>query len=164
MHDVTEGGLATALRELAVACEHGIVVHLERVPVLPETRRLCELLGVDPLGLIASGSLLVCCRPDETESLLRALADEGIAATVIGEVGERGAGVSALARGLPAPWPEFAADEAARMLAKRRAAPEISRRPRARRRDRQSAVSRQSILSSSQSRSSASRSSATRTL
>ena len=81
MHDVTEGGLATALRELAVACGHGIVVHLERVPLLPETRRLCELLDVDPLGLIASGSLLVCCRPDETEALLRALAGEGIAAT-----------------------------------------------------------------------------------
>jgi len=117
MHDITEGGLATALRELAVACGHGIVVHHERVPLLPETRRLCALLGADPLGLIASGSLLVCCRPDDTEPLLRALAGEGIAATVIGEVGERGAGVTALERGLPAPWPVFAADEAARILA-----------------------------------------------
>ncbi|MEI6448410.1 MAG: HAD-IA family hydrolase [Actinomycetes bacterium] len=117
MHDVTEGGLATALRELAVACGHGIVVHRESVPVLPETRRLCELLGADPLGLIASGSLLICCRPDDTEPLLRALAGERIAATVIAEVSERGAGVSALERGLPAPWPEFATDEAARLLA-----------------------------------------------
>lgn len=117
MHDITEGGLATAVRELAVACGHGIVVQRERVPLLPETRRLCELLGADPLGLIASGSLLVCCRPDDAEPLLRALAGEHIAATVIGEVSERGAGVSALERGLPAPWPEFAADEAARLLA-----------------------------------------------
>ncbi len=117
MHDITEGGLATALRELAVACGHGIVVHRERVPLLPETLRLCELLGADPLGLIASGSLLVCCRPDETEPLLRALDAEHIAATVIGEVGEKGAGVTALERGRPAPWPEFAADEAARLLA-----------------------------------------------
>ena len=117
MHDITEGGLATALRELAVACGHSIVVHRERVPLLPETRRLCELLGADPLGLIASGSLLVCCRPDETEALLQAFDAASIAATVIGEVGERGAGVSALKRGLPAPWPEFATDEAARLLA-----------------------------------------------
>jgi len=117
MHDITEGGLATALRELAVACGHGIVVHRESVPVLPETRRLCELMGADPLGLIASGSLLICCRPDDTEPLLRALAGERIAATVIAEVSERGAGVSALERGLPAPWPEFATDEAARLLA-----------------------------------------------
>jgi len=117
MHDITEGGLATALRELAVACGHGMVVHRERVPLLPGTRRLCELLGADPLGLIASGSLLICCRPDETERLLRALAVEHIAATVIAEVSERGAGVTALERGLPAPWPEFATDEAARLLA-----------------------------------------------
>jgi len=117
MHDITEGGLATALRELAAACGHGIIVHRERVPLLPETRRLCALLGVDPLGLIASGSLLVCCRPQETAALLRTLADEGIAATAIGEVSETSAGVSALEGGLPAPWPEFAADEAARLLA-----------------------------------------------
>jgi len=116
MHDITEGGLATAVRELAVACGHGIVVHRERVPLLPETRRLCELLGADPLGLVASGSLLVCCRPGDTEALLRALDRESIVATVIGEVGEEGAGVTALERGLPAPWPEFAADEAARLL------------------------------------------------
>jgi hydrogenase maturation factor len=87
------------------------------VPVLPETLRLCALLGADPLGLIASGSLLVCCRRDETGPLLQALAAEGIAATVIGEVGECGAGVTALECGLPAPWPEFATDEAARLLA-----------------------------------------------
>jgi hydrogenase expression/formation protein HypE len=116
MHDVTEGGLATAVRELAVACGHGIVVHRERVPLLSETRRLCELLGADSLGLIASGSLLICCRPGDTEALLRALDRESIVATVIGEVGEEGAGVTALERGLPAPWPEFAADEAARLL------------------------------------------------
>ena len=49
--------------------------------------------------------------------MLRALADAGIAATVIGVVGEKGAGVTALERGRPAPWPEFATDEAARLLA-----------------------------------------------
>ena len=122
MHDVTEGGLATALRELAAACGRGIVVRPERVPLLPETRRVCALLGADPLGLIASGSLLVCCRPDEADPLLRALHGESIAATVIGEVAGSGAGVTALERGRPAPWPEFAGDEAARLLAGRSAA------------------------------------------
>jgi hydrogenase maturation factor len=121
MHDVTEGGLATAVGELAVACGHGIVVHRERVPLLPETVRVCALLDADPLGLIASGSLLVCCRPDETGRLLRALGDEGITATVIGDVSEKGAAVTALERGRPAPWPTFAADEAARLLAGRSA-------------------------------------------
>jgi hydrogenase expression/formation protein HypE len=117
MHDVTEGGLATALRELAAACGREIVVHRERVPLLAETRRLCDLLDADPLGLIASGSLLVSCRPEETGALLAALEGEGIPAAVIAEMGEPGAGVTALERGLAAPWPEFAADEAARLLA-----------------------------------------------
>ena len=65
MHDVTEGGLAAALRELAAATGRGVLVHVDRVPVSPSTRRLCALLGADPLGLIASGSLLVCCAPAE---------------------------------------------------------------------------------------------------
>ena len=116
LHDVTEGGLATALRELAVACHHGIIVHLERIPVFPETIRVCELLEVDPLGLIASGSLLICCRPAEAAAVTTVLHDALIEAVEIGEVGEPGGGVTALERGRPAAWPEFAVDEAARVL------------------------------------------------
>ncbi len=117
LHDVTEGGLATALRELAAATGRGVVVRREWIPVLPETRRLCDLLGADPLGLIGSGSLLVCCRPEESAALLAALRAAGIAAVVIGSLGEPGARVTARERGRPAPWPAFAADEAARLLA-----------------------------------------------
>lgn len=118
MHDVTEGGLATALRELAAATGHGIVVRREAVPVAPLTRRVCELLGADPLGLIASGSLLICCARGGVDDLLGALRAGGVEATEIGVVGEPGAGVSALEQGRPAPWPEFAADEAARLLSR----------------------------------------------
>ena len=124
LHDVTEGGLATALRELAAASGRGVVVQRERIPVLPETRRLCDLLGADPLGLIGSGSLLVCCRPEESAALLAALRAAGIAAAVIGSLGERGAGVTARERGRPAPWPAFAADEAARLLVQDEAGPD----------------------------------------
>jgi hydrogenase expression/formation protein HypE len=116
LHDVTEGGLATALRELAAACQHGIIVHRECIPVFPQTTRICELLGADPLGLIASGSLLICCRPAEAQTVTVILHDALIEAVEIGEVGEAGAGVTALERGRPADWPEFAVDEAARLL------------------------------------------------
>ena len=54
----TEGGLATACWELAQAAGVGLRIDRERVPVLPEGRRLCEAFGLDPLGTIASGSLL----------------------------------------------------------------------------------------------------------
>ncbi len=119
LHDVTEGGLAAALRELAAATGRGVLVHVDRIPVSAETRRLCDLLGADPLGLIASGSLLVCCDPAEAAGLLAALAAAGIPATDIGELTDEGAGVAALRRGRPAPWPHFATDEAARLLAER---------------------------------------------
>jgi hydrogenase expression/formation protein HypE len=121
MHDVTEGGLATALRELAAATGRGVLVERERVPVSEATRRVCDLLAADPLGLIASGSLLICCDPGEAAALTDALAAAGIAAADIGEVTGEGAGVAALERGRPAPWPEFATDEVARLLARREA-------------------------------------------
>jgi hydrogenase expression/formation protein HypE len=117
MHDVTEGGLATALRELAAATSRGVLVHRDRVPVSPETRRVCTLLDADPLGLIASGSLLICCDPSAAEALAGSLERAGIRATDIGELTERGAGVVALERDRPASWPSFDADEAARLLA-----------------------------------------------
>ena len=124
LHDVTEGGLAAALRELAAATGRGVLVHLDRIPVSPDTRRLCALLGADPLGLIASGSLLVCCDPAEAAGLVAALVAAGIPATDIGELTGEGAGVAALERGRPAPWPDFATDEAARLLAARAEEPE----------------------------------------
>jgi len=120
MHDVTEGGLATALRELATATGLGLRIHVERVPVEPLTARLCGLLGADPLGLLASGSLLICCRPADEHGLVAALAAEGIAAVTIAEVREAGTGITALRGGDPWQWPEFAVDEAARLLANAR--------------------------------------------
>jgi HAD superfamily hydrolase (TIGR01509 family) len=118
MHDITEGGLATALRELAAATGRGVLVHRDRVPLAAETARVCGLLAADPLGLIASGSLLICCDPGEAAPLAAALAEAGIAATDIGEITE-GAGVAALERGRPALWPSFTTDEAARLLSSR---------------------------------------------
>jgi len=116
MHDVTEGGLATAVRELAQAGGHDIAVQDDAIPVLPQTARVCALLGADPRGLIASGSLLVCCDPRETGALVGALSDAGVPATVIGEVGAAGTEVRAWRAGAPVPWPAFATDEVARLL------------------------------------------------
>ncbi len=117
MHDVTEGGLATAVREVAHAGGHGIRVDYDAVPVLPLTARVCALLGADPLGLIASGSLLVCCDPREVEALIRALGAAGVPAAAIGEIGEPGEDVSAWRSGARVTWPAFATDEVARLLA-----------------------------------------------
>jgi HAD superfamily hydrolase (TIGR01509 family) len=61
LHDVTEGGVGEALHEMAQASGLTIEADRDRIPVLGPTRTLCADLGLDPLGLIGSGSLLIGC-------------------------------------------------------------------------------------------------------
>ena len=56
MHDPTEGGLATALQELAFASKVDIVIDESAVNVLPICRAICDALDIDPWGLISSGA------------------------------------------------------------------------------------------------------------
>lgn len=117
MHDVTEGGVATAVEELAAAGGCALEVDLARIPVRPVTRRLCRLLGLDPLGLIGSGSLLIACRPRHAPRLERTIREAGIEITRIGEVLRKGVGVRGMRHGRPVPWPRFEVDEIARLFA-----------------------------------------------
>jgi hydrogenase maturation factor/phosphoglycolate phosphatase-like HAD superfamily hydrolase len=111
MHDVTEGGLATALAELSSAGGCKIAVDMDTIPVPELTRRICGAVGIDPLGLIGSGSLLICCRPEHAERLCRQIRSEGIDITPIGRVLEEGKAVEAFTNGRPTPWPTFEVDE-----------------------------------------------------
>ena len=116
MHDVTEGGLATAIEELSIAGGHRIQVDMDAIPIFEETQKICRLLDIQPLGLIGSGSLLICCRPAGCQRLLNAIRKGGIAVTCIGEVQEKGQGVLAVKHGKPAAWPNFEVDEIARLF------------------------------------------------
>ena len=116
MHDVTEGGVATAIYELSCAGGHQLEILLDRIPILPQCKRIGELLGIDPLGLIGSGTLLVACRSDTVAKLQREFEHKGIAAACIGEVAQPGRGVRAYRDGAPIPWPEFTVDEITRLF------------------------------------------------
>jgi hydrogenase maturation factor len=116
MHDVTEGGLAVAVEELSTAGRHRLRIETDRIPVYPETTRICSMLGLNPLGLIGSGSLLICCRPHCAAELSAAVRAAGVEATEIGEVLETGAGVAAYREGQPTEWPRFEVDEIARLF------------------------------------------------
>lgn len=115
MHDPTEGGVRAALHEIAYASTRRLAVDLDRIPVLPETARLCAHFRIDPLGLIASGALLATVAPVRAPRLLRAWRRHGVRAAVIGRV-ERGRGVLALRAGRPVPFPWIAQDEIVRAL------------------------------------------------
>jgi HAD superfamily hydrolase (TIGR01509 family) len=116
MHDVTEGGVATAVEEFSVAGGHRLRVQIDQLRFFPATLQLCRATGIDPLGLIGSGSLLIACRPDRAEALNSALEAAGIEAALIGEALCPGRGVEAREKGAPAPWPTFEADELTRLF------------------------------------------------
>ncbi|GAB6906788.1 hypothetical protein JCM12296A_26240 [Desulfosarcina cetonica] len=116
LHDVTEGGIATALSELSQAGGRGIRVRRDQVPVFSQTRRMGTILGIDPLGLIGSGSLLISCRPEFAAALVSDLHQSGIAVTEIGEVTDAPPGISAVEGACPVDWPSFDVDEITRLF------------------------------------------------
>ncbi|MBI4590871.1 MAG: hydrogenase expression/formation protein [Candidatus Rokubacteria bacterium] len=118
MHDPTEGGIATALSELAEASQVGLRVERERLPLLPEGERLCREFGLDPLGTIASGSLLLTLAPADAARVLRACAQEGIDCACVGRVVPRADGVTLVEGGRSRPMPTFPQDEIARLFGK----------------------------------------------
>lgn len=116
LHDVTEGGLATALFELSSAAGYRLKINMNTIPVYAETRELCRALGLNPLGLIGSGSLLIACRPSSSALIRQDLETAGIEVACIGEVAEKGCGVDAEKSGQPENWPSFEIDELARLF------------------------------------------------
>lgn len=86
LHDPTEGGLANALHELAAAAQVGILVDESAIHVYPETAAICQALGLDPMGLIASGALLACVPEVEAERALSIWERQGISGARIGTV------------------------------------------------------------------------------
>ena len=118
LHDPTEGGLATGLHELAAAAHVGLLVEMERITILPETALLCQELGLDPLGLLASGALLIAAPEGEAPKIITALQAAGIGASVIGKILEKEKGVKLMRRGRVEDLPVFSRDELARFFGK----------------------------------------------
>ena len=86
MHDVTEGGIATASLELAEAAGLEPALAFEGIIWLPETLTVCDERGLDPLGLLGSGTLLSAVSPEAADRALAELSNVGVQASLIGEV------------------------------------------------------------------------------
>jgi len=117
MHDPTEGGLAMGMYELAEAAGVGLLIGEEKIEVLPECRRLCAEFGLDPLGTIASGALLITLPSEQAEVLRTALSSHGIRAAVIGHVRPLVEGVKLQRGESVTDLPRFAQDEIAKLFA-----------------------------------------------
>ena len=116
MHDPTEGGIATALVELAAAASVGLRIDRDRVMVLPEGKALCEAFGLDPLGTIASGALLIALAPADAGIVIHALARESIDCHFIGQVVPREQGVTLVSGSRQEPMPVFPQDEISKLF------------------------------------------------
>jgi hydrogenase expression/formation protein HypE len=116
MHDPTEGGIATALAELAEAARVGLRIDAERIARLPEGVELCRAFGLDPLGTIASGALLLTLAPADAGIVIHALAREGIDCHYIGQVVRAEQGVKLVDGATERPMPVFAQDEITRLF------------------------------------------------
>ncbi len=59
MRDITRGGLATILSELAEGLAHSLVIEEEKIPLSRTVRGASEILGIDPLFLACEGRAVV---------------------------------------------------------------------------------------------------------
>jgi len=116
MHDPTEGGLATGLQELALAANTGLWLDADRIPILEEGAELCTAYGLDPLGSIASGALLVTVSDDGVDDLLTRYRAAGIPAARIGRLTRREDGMGMVRGGVERPLIRFGVDEITRIF------------------------------------------------
>ena len=84
--DATRGGVASALNEMADAAGVQIEIDETTLPLRPEVKGVCEVLGLDPLYLANEGTLVLFVPADEADAALAAMksVEAGRNATAIG--------------------------------------------------------------------------------
>ena len=114
MHDPTEGGVATGLHELADAGGVGVEIDTDAIACRDETKALCELFELDPLGVISSGSLLIVCAEGSANAVAEAIKATGAGCVAVGRTTDRqGRAIDQNGRALP----RFDSDEISKIFA-----------------------------------------------
>jgi hydrogenase maturation factor len=111
MHDPTEGGLINGIVEMAMASEKEIEVELQKIYIYEESRFLCQEFGMNPLGTIASGALLLTTAPSDLAALERSFRKASIPIAAIGRVNKGKARVLAVDQKKKKEVTPFARDE-----------------------------------------------------
>lgn len=89
MHDVTEGGIVSAILDLAEASRLKATIDEESIPVYDEVRQVCDLFHIDPLKSLGEGSLVIASRPHRTGAILKKLKRSMIPARLVGNLGDK---------------------------------------------------------------------------
>lgn len=88
MRDPTRGGLASTLNEFVGGLAIGVAIDEDAIPVRPDVRAACDLLGFDPLHVANEGKLVAVVAAEKAEAVLKAMQSHplGSNASIIGEV------------------------------------------------------------------------------
>lgn len=98
MHDITEGGILGAVWEMCQISQTGAEVWEDKIPIEPETAKICRTFDINPLRLISSGSMVIIVPADKKEAMEEAMAQAGVPASIIGCIHPREDGVRLLRR------------------------------------------------------------------
>lgn len=92
MRDATRGGVAAVLHEWAGQCSATMTIDEPSIPILPEVRGACELLGLDALHVANEGTMVIAVERESAEQALTVLqkSSAGTGAARIGQVRPRG--------------------------------------------------------------------------
>ena len=86
MHDATECGVWGALYEVAQASGLGVRVEKEKIVVEEGVPEVCRLFGIDPYASISEGTLIIACKVNKADDIVKALAGKNIKSSVVGEL------------------------------------------------------------------------------
>lgn len=94
MRDITRGGIATVLKELAIASKVTIQLEEGSIPVTPQVKDFCGLLGLDPLYMGNEGKFIAVVPEHQAQAALGAIrsARYGQDAVIIGKVSKEETG------------------------------------------------------------------------
>lgn len=88
LRDPTRGGLATTLNEIVMQSQVSIQLIENDIPVRPEVRGACEMLGFDPMYVANEGKVIIILPESQALRVLQALKSHplGKDAMIIGQV------------------------------------------------------------------------------
>jgi hydrogenase expression/formation protein HypE len=87
LRDLTRGGLATTLNEIAQKAKLTISLSEESVPVRPEVAGACEMFGLDPLYMACEGRFAAFLPAESSTRAMDILKSAGCSPSLIGTVG-----------------------------------------------------------------------------
>lgn len=93
LRDLTRGGLASALNEIAMQSKIGIEIDENVIPVRADVQGACEILGLDPLYVANEGRLVAFVREKDAQRALKIIKKDSLGANagIIGKVVKKSA-------------------------------------------------------------------------